>query len=121
VRFLVGVLLLVALVMAGCGGSGTGSSALTAASPLVAKQLLIRQLEAKKLDYTWIACIRNGRSFRSVPITRCNVGFGIDPHVEAYCIVLKGGELVSNFSDPAIPCGHDNAGVAGNTIVTVGG
>ena len=120
-RFLVGVLLLVALVMAGCGGSGTGSSALTAASPLVAKQLLIRQLEAKQLDYTWIACIRNGRSYRSVPITRCNVGFGIDPHVEAYCIVLRGGELVSNFSDPAIPCGHDNAGVAGNTIVTVSG
>jgi hypothetical protein len=120
VRFLLGALLLIALVAAGCGGGGKDPSTLTAASPSVAKQLLIRQLEAKQLDYTWIACIRNGRSFRNVPITRCNVGFGIDPHVEAYCIVLKGGELVSNFSDPAIPCGHDNAGVGGNTI-TVGG
>ena len=120
-RLLLSTLLLLALVVSGCGGGGNGSSTLTAASPPVAKRLLIRQLEAKQLDYTWIACIRNGRSFRSVPITRCNVGFGIDPHVEAYCIVLKGGELVSNFSDPAIPCGHDNAGIAGNTIVTEGG
>jgi hypothetical protein len=118
---LLGALAAVALLAAGCGGVGNDSSTLTAASPTVAKRLLIKQLEAKQLDYTWIACIRNGRSFRSVPITRCNVGFGIDPHVEAYCIVLKGGELVSNFSDPAIPCGHDNAGVAGNTIVTVSG
>jgi hypothetical protein len=119
-RPLLGVLVAIALVAAGCG-SGKDSSALTAASPPVAKRLLIKQLEAKQLDYTWIACIRNGRSYRNIPITRCNVGFGIDPHVEAYCIVLKHGELVSNFSDRAIPCGHDDAGVGGNTIVTVGG
>ena len=117
---LLGAIAVVALVASGCGRGGKDSSALTAASPAVAKRLLIHQLEAKQLDYTWIACIRNGRSFRSIPITRCNVGFGIDPHVEAYCIVLKGGELVSNLSDPAIPCGHDGAGVGGNTI-TVGG
>jgi hypothetical protein len=116
VRLLLSALLLLALVASGCGGSGKDSSGLTAASPPVAKQLLIRQLKAKQLDYTWIACIRNGRNYRDVPITRCNVGFGIDPHVEAYCIVLKGGELASNFTDPAIPCGHDNAGLGGNSI-----
>ena len=119
-RLLLGSLLLLVLVAAGCGGGGKDTSALTAASPPVAKRLLIRQLQGKQLDYTWIACIRNGRSYRSVPITRCNVGFGIDPHVEAYCIVLKGGELASNFTDPAIPCGHDNAGVAGDTITVSG-
>jgi hypothetical protein len=110
VRPSLATLFLVALVAAGCGGSGSDASALTAVSPPVAKRLLKQHLHAQQLDYTWIACVRNGRNYRHVPITRCNVGFGIDPHVAAYCIVLKDGELATNFTDPAIPCGHDNAG-----------
>jgi hypothetical protein len=119
VRLLLAPLLLVGLVAAGCGGGSTKDApTLTAASPPVAKRLLEQQLHAKQLDYTWIACVKVGRNFRHVPITRCNVGFGIDPHVTAYCVVLKGGELATNFTDPAIPCGHDNAGWRGTTITS---
>ena len=115
-RLLPLALLLVVLVAGGCGGGRKDASSLSAASPPVAKRLLRQQLEAKQLDYTWIACVRVGRSYRHVPITRCNVDFGIDPHVEAYCVVLKGGDLATNVTDPEIPCGHDDAGWGGTTI-----
>lgn len=113
---LAATLLLVVLLAGGCGAGRKDASTLTAASPPVAKRLLRQQLEAKQLDFTWIACVRVGRSYRDVPITRCNVDFGIDPHVEAYCVVLRGGELATNVTDPAIPCGHDDAGWDGTTI-----
>src|SRR5260370_1164560 len=65
------------LLLAGCGG---GSSGLTAARPALAKTLMTARLNAKHLDYRWVACIRVGRTYRHVAITRCNVNFGIDPH-----------------------------------------
>ena len=101
------------LVLAGCGGS---SPKLASASPAVAKRLLTARLEAKQLDYRWVACVRVGRTFTHVPITRCNVDFGIDPHVEGYCLLLKDGRLVTNHEDPAIPCAHDDAGWDRTTI-----
>jgi len=30
--------------------------------------------------------------------------------VQAYCTVFRGGRLVTNLDDPAIPCRPDNAG-----------
>jgi hypothetical protein len=78
---------------------------------------MVSRLKAAQLDYTWIACIRVGRTYRGVPITRCNVGFGIDPHVEAYCIVLRDGRLLTSHEERSIPCHHDDAG-AGGSIVT---
>ena len=60
----------------------------------------------------------SGRSYRHVAITRCNVGFGIDPHVEAYCVLLKAGTLETNHEDPSIPCKHDDAGWDQTTITT---
>ena len=42
-------------------------------------------------------------------IVRCNVNFG-DPHIEAYCSLLRNRQLVTDHDDPAIPCGHDGAG-----------
>jgi len=95
------------LLLGGCGG---GSPKLTGAPPAVAKTLMTMRLNAKHLDYHWVACVRVGRTYTHVPITRCNVDFGIDPHVEAYCLLLKDGKLVTNHDDPAIPCGHDDAG-----------
>jgi hypothetical protein len=47
---------------------------------------------------------------------RCNVNFG-DPHIEAYCIVLKDGKLYTDHRDPAIPCRRDNRAPPA-TIVT---
>jgi hypothetical protein len=77
-----------------------------------------QRLHAKQLDYTWLACIALRRAYRHVGITRCNVGFGIDPHVEAYCVVLKDGTLATNHEDPSIPCKHDDAGSDQTTLTT---
>jgi hypothetical protein len=97
-----------ALVCAGCGGSGT-SNGLAEAPPPVAKKLLTARLRAHFLAFKWVACIHTGREFRDVPVVRCNVNFG-DPHIEAYCSVLRNGRLVTDHDDPAIPCRHDDAG-----------
>ncbi len=70
---------------------------------------MVASLRRDKLHWHRVVCLRNGNRFRGAAIVRCNVDFG-DPHVEAYCLVLKGGRLLSNFQDPAIPCGPDNAG-----------
>jgi hypothetical protein len=111
------------LLAAGCGsGAATATTAAgrTAASPVAAKRLMVQRLRRKQLDYTWLACVRVGRSYQGIPITRCNVGFGIDPHVEAYCVLLEDGRLVTNHDDPTIPCKHDDAGWDGTTLTTGG-
>lgn len=112
------VLLTLAALLAGCGGGGRDAAHLTAASPTVAKRLLKQQLDARGLDYTWVACVPVGRTYRDVPITRCNVDYGIDPHVEGYCIVLKNGRLATNHEDAQIPCRHDDAGWDRTTITS---
>jgi hypothetical protein len=104
-----------AALLAGCGGS---SAHLTQASPAVGKRLMQERLAAKHLDYRWVACVRAGRTYKGVPITRCNVNFGIDPHIEAYCLLLENGKLVTNHDDSAIPCKHDDAGWDKTTITS---
>ena len=79
---------------------------------------MIARLRHDNLYWHWVACVRNGDRFDGVSIVRCNVDFG-DPHIEAYCAVLRGGRLLTNFDDPAIPCEHDNAGNT-QTVVTYG-
>jgi len=109
----------VAVLVAGCGGSShRATPRLRPAPPALAKRLLTKQLEAKQLDYTWVACVRVGRSYKHVAITRCNVDFGIDPHVEGYCVLLKDGRLATNHQDPAIPCKHDDAGWDRTTLTS---
>ncbi len=89
----------------------TGSAAgLHTGSPAVVRAAIIHRLRAQHLNYQWVACVRSGRRFQRVRIVRCNVDFGIDPHVEAYCSVLQGERLLTSEDDPAIPCGPDNAG-----------
>ena len=109
-------LLAFAAVIAGCGGGSRTAHELRVATPPVAKRLLKEQLDGAQLDYTWIACVAVGRSYESVPITRCNVDFGIDPHVEGYCVVLRDGKLLTNHEDASIPCKHDDAGWDSTTI-----
>jgi len=109
------------VLLAGCGGGSSQpqtSPSLSVATPAVAKRLLERRLDAAQLDYNWVACVAVGRTYRHVPITRCNVDFGIDPHVEGYCVVLKDGKLATNHEDPAIPCRHDDAGWNKTTITS---
>jgi hypothetical protein len=96
------------VLLAGCGGSST-SPRLRAAGPEVAKRLLTERLNAKQLHFRWVACVRVGRTYERVEITRCNVNFG-DPHVEGYCVLLQDGKFVTDHDDTAIPCRHDDAG-----------
>ena len=96
-------LLAAAVVLAGCGSS----SSYSAATVPQAKQLMTSYLESKHLTYHWVACLHSGRSFEGAAIVRCNVNFG-DPHIEAYCIVLRWGELYTDHQDRNIPCRRDN-------------
>ena len=99
------------LLVAGCGGSGADSSQVTAGGGVVpsVRSALVARLHAKGLEYRWVACLRNGRTFRGREVVRCNVNFG-DPHVEAYCGVLISGRLRTDHDNPAIHCARDRAG-----------
>ena len=108
-----GVLAVVAVVVlaAGCGGGSSSPS-----SPQVSmsggivpavRSALVERLHEKGLGYRWIACLRNDRSFRGHQIVRCNVNFG-DPHIEAYCIVLRDGKLYSDHNDARVLYQRDN-------------
>jgi hypothetical protein len=111
--------LVIAVLVSGCGGSShSAPPKLESAPPTLAKRLLTKQLNAKQLNYTWVACVPVGRTYKHVPITRCNVDFGIDPHVEGYCVLLKDGRFTTNHQDPAIPCKHDDAGWDRTTITS---
>lgn len=74
-----------------------------------ADRTLRRELSSEHLNFQYVACIRNGRSYHGHPIIRCNVNFG-DPHVEAYCSVILAHRFVTNQQDPSIPCRPDLAG-----------
>ena len=112
---LVAALVAVAALATGCGGTQS-SVAFSGTTPTQAKRLMIDYLDSKQLAWHWVACLHSGRSFVGAPIVRCNVNFG-EPHIEAYCIVLRWGELYTNHQDPNIPCQRDNRAPPA-TIVT---
>ena len=96
--------------------SGSGAPTATAASPRITtgslaavKKAMIAKLHAGGVRFSWVVCVRNGERFHGVAVVRCNVEFG-DPHVQAYCSVFRGGRLVTNLDDRAIPCRPDAAG-----------
>ncbi len=115
---LVAVVVLAAVAVAISGGGSAGKSAanavpagpITTASTARFKAAMIARMHAQHLNYQWVACVPSGRRFEGVRVVRCNVDFGIDPHVEAYCSVLSGGRLLTSQDDPAIPCGADLRG-----------
>jgi hypothetical protein len=95
------------------GGAADKPGALTPVSTgslMMFRTAIIDRVRAEHLNYQWVACVRSGRRFEGVRVVRCNVDFGIDPHVQAYCVVLRGGRLLTSEDNPAIPCGPDNAG-----------
>jgi hypothetical protein len=84
-------------------------SAYRAPTQVEAKQKLAARLHRRLLRPHWIACVPSGRSYHAAAVVRCNVNFG-DPHIQAYCSVLRGSRLVTQYDDARIPCGHDDAG-----------
>lgn len=91
--------------------AGAPAATVTTASLATFHRALVARLEAQHAGFHWVACVRSGKRFAGVPIVRCNVNFG-DPHIQAYCSVFRGGRLLTSQEDPAIPCGHDDAGYA---------
>jgi hypothetical protein len=73
------------------------------------RSALKTRLAAQHLRVRHVFCIVNGRSYLRHPIVRCNVDFG-EPHITAYCSVLIGGRLLTQFDVKAIPCHRDSAG-----------
>jgi hypothetical protein len=111
---------LLAASWAGGGGSATSiGEPVHTARPAVFERAIAARMRAQRLDYRWVACVRTSHRFEGVGVVRCNVDFGIDPHVEAYCSVLRGGRLVTSATNPAIPCAPDDAGYTA-TIVRYG-
>jgi hypothetical protein len=94
-------------IAAGSGASSKGT--ITTASPATFRTDLIARLRMKQLNYHWVVCVRTAHQFKGVRVVRCNVDFG-EPHIQAYCSVLRGARLLTSEQDPAIPCSHDNAG-----------
>ena len=74
-----------------------------------ARAATVSTLKAKHLTYHWVACVETPHRYQGAHVVRCNVDFG-DPHIVAYCTVFRGDAAVTQFTDPAIPCGPDLAG-----------
>ena len=105
-----------ALLLADLGSGAPAPSKVGAAARITTApvrtfhKLMVQRLRAQHLNYDWVACVPNGRKFQGVRIVRCNVDFGIDPHVEAYCSVLRGGHLLTSADDKSIECRPDLKG-----------
>jgi hypothetical protein len=112
-----------AIAAAGCAGASGGGSAtatrnISTESPAAFRKAVTEHLRAHHLNYRWVVCVRTPHRFAGVPIVRCNVDFG-EPHIMAYCSVLRDGRLLTSEEDSAIPCVHDNAGYS-DPVVTYG-
>jgi hypothetical protein len=89
--------------------SSSGSAgAITSDEPEIRHQL-VERLHQHALYPHWVACVPNGREFEGAAVIRCNVNYG-DPHIEAICGVLRGGKLLTDHDEAAIPCGPDLRG-----------
>jgi hypothetical protein len=99
---------LVVLVFALTAGSDAQQQYRSASKAEVKRDLAAR-LHRRLLRPHWIACVPSGNRYHGAAVIRCNVNFG-DPHIQAYCSVLRGDRLVTQYDDSKIPCGHDDAG-----------
>jgi hypothetical protein len=110
------VVLLLAFAALALGSLAVAAAAVEKPDVPAIRSALKTRLHAQHLRVRHVFCIVNGRAYRQHPIVRCNVDFG-EPHITAYCSVLIGGRLVTQFDVEAIPCHRDNAG-AKDIIVT---
>jgi hypothetical protein len=103
--------LLILLVLAGLALVPVAAATAAIEKPDVSRirTALKGRLQQQHLRVRHVYCIVNGRAYKRHAIVRCNVDFG-EPHITAYCSVLIGGRLVTQFDVEAIPCHRDNAG-----------
>jgi hypothetical protein len=100
---------LVALGLVALGLVGAASAAIEKPNVAAIRSKLRVRLADQHLRVRHVVCIVNGRVYRQHAIVRCNVDFG-EPHITAYCSVLIGGRLLTQFDVNAIPCHRDGAG-----------
>jgi hypothetical protein len=91
------------------GSVAVASAAIEKPNVPAIRSALKTRLHAQHLRVRHVYCIVNGRAYKRYAIVRCNVDFG-EPHITAYCSVLIGGRLLTQFDVKAIPCHHDSAG-----------
>lgn len=110
------VLLAAALVAVAAGGGALMLSReqASAAEPRAAsvreiRALMEQRLRDRHLNFRYVACVRNGRTYEGVPVTRCNVNFNA-PHIEVYCAVARGDTVATDHEDRTIPCPRDRVG-----------
>jgi hypothetical protein len=104
------VVAVAAVVSLTIDASGASGPRLSTGTPARFQTMLRARLTRLGLNYRWVACVPSGRAFGGVRVVRCNVDFG-EPHIEAYCSVLRNGQLLTSQEDRAIPCAHDNSGM----------
>lgn len=90
-------------------GSSSGSSGPVTSNEHEIKRQLVTLLHEHALEPHWVACVPSGRRYEGAAVIRCNVNYG-DPHIEAICSVLRGGELLTNHEEESIPCQPDTRG-----------
>jgi hypothetical protein len=95
--------------------SGSAASPPYRSNQAQIKAKLAVRLHERLLKPHWIVCVRTGRLFHDAAVVRCNVNFG-DPHIQAYCAVLRGDKLVTQYDDAKLPCQHDDAGYRIQTL-----
>jgi hypothetical protein len=103
------LLLLLALVGVALAAASAAPAAIRKPDVPAIRSALTSRLHAQHLRVRHVFCIVNGRVYRQHAIVRCNVDFG-EPHITAYCSVLIGGRLLTQFDTKAIPCHRDGAG-----------
>jgi hypothetical protein len=102
-------------LLSGSAGASKPTRAIRTASLSAFRAAVIDRMHGEHLDYRWVACVPTQHVFHGVRVVRCNVDFG-EPHIVAYCSVLRGGRLLTNQDDAAIPCGHDDAGFSAPVV-----
>jgi hypothetical protein len=98
--------LLAAALVAGCGGDGGASASPT---PAAAQDAMAARLAARDLSFRYVRCVDGGARRGAETVFRCNVNFG-EPHIEGYCVVVRGGRAVTQVEDPSLRCRRTRTG-----------
>ncbi len=100
-----GALALAAMIaLAGCG-SGSRSPA----GAVTVEAALRERLAARDLAVRWVRCADSGVRSAGDAVFRCTVDYG-DPHIQAYCAVLRGGALATQVEEPSLRCARVRGG-----------
>ena len=102
-------LLAAAALVAGCGGEAGTPASPASASPAAAQDAMAARYAAKDLSIHYVRCVDGGVRRGGETVFRCNVNFG-EPHIEGYCVVVRGGRAVTQVEDPSLRCRRTRTG-----------